>query len=139
MTKLQVSFKSDYVLQTQYKVKKETIDALSGPTRPIIENSGPGTFYKIPIASVMKTDHEWRRHEWFEKLQLKFDGSCSMLPYHLFNRTSESRCGFLKMSLWRNLGVVTVLGAIGSAADEAPALGCGGCLVTNDVSADVRS
>ena len=31
------------------------------------------------------------------------------------------------------MGVVTVLVAIGSAADEAPAHGCGGCLVTYDV------
>ena len=31
------------------------------------------------------------------------------------------------------MGVVTVLVAIGSVADEAPAHGCGRCLVTNDV------
>ena len=33
------------------------------------------------------------------------------------------------------MGVVTVLGA----ADEAPALGCGGSLVTNDVSGHART
>ena len=35
------------------------------------------------------------------------------------------------------VGVVTVV--IGSAADEAPAHDCGGCLVTNDVSEDYQT
>ena len=43
------------------------------------------------------------------------------------------------MSLSENTGVITVLGANGSEADEAPTHGCGGCLMTNDVSADART
>ena len=42
----------------------------------------------------------------------------------------------IRYVLW---GVVTVLVAIGSVADEAPAHGCGRSLVTNDVSGDART
>ena len=49
----------------------------------------------------------------------------------LFQQCRQSDTGYQS--------VVTVLGAIGSAADEAPAHGCCRCLETNDVSANART
>ena len=56
--------------------------------------------------------------------------------WHYASYASILLRNMISKSQW---GVVTVLGANGNVADEAPAHGCGGCLMTNDASADART